>query len=301
MAQPGWYDDPDGTPGRLRYYDGTQWTPGTMLRPAAPQPAAPQPSPAPLSPPPGHVGQCQQSPLPGYGVGGPLPPSPAPQRRSPAVPIAVASVVLLLVVALAWAVPSILSSPGVPTSLPTTASVTTPTATASYHCPQSGDDTLLAGAVTVTLPPSWTKAEDPRFTWATCAMTADRSIGSDWSTWAIAIYLTDTDDWRTPQEMATSLWAWNAENNYGTSAGKVAATGSAIDKEGPLRAGGLLGYRITGEVSVLGQKKIKGDDVTVVVIQDDDGAYTALMTGSLIDDAKSAAEVAGIWHSLQVA
>lgn len=33
MAQSGWYDDPDGTPGRLRYWDGSQWTPDTMPKP----------------------------------------------------------------------------------------------------------------------------------------------------------------------------------------------------------------------------------------------------------------------------
>jgi Protein of unknown function (DUF2510) len=33
MAQSGWYDDPDGTVGRLRYWDGTQWTTDTMPRP----------------------------------------------------------------------------------------------------------------------------------------------------------------------------------------------------------------------------------------------------------------------------
>lgn len=38
MAQSGWYDDPDGTVGRLRYWDGTQWTPDTMPRPVAPAP-----------------------------------------------------------------------------------------------------------------------------------------------------------------------------------------------------------------------------------------------------------------------
>ncbi len=33
MAQSGWYDDPDGTAGRLRFWDGTQWTSDTMPKP----------------------------------------------------------------------------------------------------------------------------------------------------------------------------------------------------------------------------------------------------------------------------
>lgn len=40
MTEPGWYDDPDGTPFRLRYWDGSQWT--QQLAPAAPdQPTDP--------------------------------------------------------------------------------------------------------------------------------------------------------------------------------------------------------------------------------------------------------------------
>ena len=33
MAQPGWYPDPSGTPGQLRYFDGNAWT--TQVMPAA--------------------------------------------------------------------------------------------------------------------------------------------------------------------------------------------------------------------------------------------------------------------------
>jgi hypothetical protein len=28
MTQPGWYTDPNGQPGALRYWDGTQWISG---------------------------------------------------------------------------------------------------------------------------------------------------------------------------------------------------------------------------------------------------------------------------------
>ena len=35
MAQPGWYPDPDGTPGRYRYFDGVRWSPETRPAPAA--------------------------------------------------------------------------------------------------------------------------------------------------------------------------------------------------------------------------------------------------------------------------
>lgn len=37
MTDRGWYDDPDGTPFRLRYWDGSQWT--DQLAPAASRPA----------------------------------------------------------------------------------------------------------------------------------------------------------------------------------------------------------------------------------------------------------------------
>lgn len=57
MAQSGWYDDPDGTPGRLRFWDGVQWTDATRPTPgqqpantAPDQPTGPQPVPTGLPP-----------------------------------------------------------------------------------------------------------------------------------------------------------------------------------------------------------------------------------------------------------
>ena len=69
MAQSGWYDDPDGTPGRLRYWDGTQWTHNTMAKPSA----TPAPDQTSVLPP--AVGPNQTAVLP--------PVRPAPQTGFP--------------------------------------------------------------------------------------------------------------------------------------------------------------------------------------------------------------------------
>lgn len=44
MAAPGWYPDPDGTPGRFRYWDGRQWSSETAQDPAAGAPTGAVPS-----------------------------------------------------------------------------------------------------------------------------------------------------------------------------------------------------------------------------------------------------------------
>ncbi len=45
MSQPGWYPDPGGTPGRLRWFDGSQWSTETISAtgPAPGAPGAPSP------------------------------------------------------------------------------------------------------------------------------------------------------------------------------------------------------------------------------------------------------------------
>ncbi|SDS17939.1 DUF2510 domain-containing protein [Microlunatus soli] len=44
MAAAGWYPDPDGTPGRFRYWDGNQWSAATSNTPQAPPPGPTGPS-----------------------------------------------------------------------------------------------------------------------------------------------------------------------------------------------------------------------------------------------------------------
>ncbi|MBK6873332.1 MAG: DUF2510 domain-containing protein [Kineosporiaceae bacterium] len=76
-AAPGWYPDPQGGYGQLRYWDGTSWTSHTTMALASqpPTPQPPQPTPAP--PQPWSPGQGTTLPLdPGDAAGPPSPPVP---------------------------------------------------------------------------------------------------------------------------------------------------------------------------------------------------------------------------------
>lgn len=79
MPQSGWYNDPDGTPGRLRYWDGAQWTGDTMphpssdghtatLPPVPSQPSGTAPTGAPAAQQPADAQGGQQAPDAGAGT-----------------------------------------------------------------------------------------------------------------------------------------------------------------------------------------------------------------------------------------
>lgn len=381
MAQAGWYDDPDGTPGRLRYFNGAQWTQDTMPHPAsdghtatlpvvppdaagpgsavgagtplagpasgtaasgAPaqglpaegtsQDASPQahynpavpygqaasPSAPYASSPYAQHGYGQQPPQAGYGAAGAYGVPPTPPKRNRAVPIIVAAVVLLVLVAVVWSLTTILRAPvGAPTqrpsATPTAPMVTVPGASVDPTMPQSSPDvlpsptdcptsdrtSLVEGAITVTVPSTWDKVSTARAAWADCASAASRAITDDWSTGALLA--SRADDSLSAREVAEGVWEWNAQANYEASGSPIRVTGTKITQQGPVTVGNLEGYKITGRVTITGLGSIAGDDVAVLDLVDDRGVHSVVVTTSTINDAQSASEVAAVWSSLKVA
>ncbi|WP_144276598.1 DUF2510 domain-containing protein [Parenemella sanctibonifatiensis] len=80
MSEPGWYPDPMGKAGSLRYFDGQQWT--TSVSDQAGQPPTGQNAPAGHRPPPASGGQYPQDGP--YGPSGQQPPGHGPGSGTPA-------------------------------------------------------------------------------------------------------------------------------------------------------------------------------------------------------------------------
>lgn len=325
MAQSGWYDDPDGTPGRLRYWDGTQWSSDTMPKPgaAAPVPYGPSAAQAPSGS--------------GYGTApayGPIAPAPAPVPARPArrrwlLPLVALVAGFALV---GFVLQGILFAPAqapvptpatatriptpvaprtpLPTSFPT---VTQPQVTVQgggtvapaptesgssalptmVDCPLPGDTTISDGTITVTFPKTWT-ADTRVPDWSTCGSSAGRQVTDQWS---MGTYVgTIEAAGHTAQQTAEELWQWNLQNGYegtGNVTPKVTAQKSVTVQ-------GLPGYQIDGEIRVSGLPGVTGDTARVLVLQKPDGTQHAVLAIATLGDATGQAELDAALRSLKV-
>ena len=110
-APANWYQDPEGNPGDLRYWDGTQWTDYRQAAATTPPPPAPAPAPAapPVAPPPPSAPPVDTTPPPSAPV---VPAPPPATETAPAPPAAPAPPV---------SVPPVVPVAPVPPSAPTAA------------------------------------------------------------------------------------------------------------------------------------------------------------------------------------
>ena len=158
MAAPGWYQDPDGSPGQYRWWDGSVWTERVRDEPP------PQPEPAASDPkPPSAPGR--------------------PARRTLPIAIGVAVVVVALVVAFVWAQqsagpddPGLTSAPTVSHSgwneLPETASPSAPTSSPSSN---------PTGLVPCKKSSHFTDPPTPQTDgWLTSGALSVKSMGGEW-------------------------------------------------------------------------------------------------------------------------
>lgn len=171
MPQPGWYADPDGTPQRLRYWDGQNWTPHVAPMPPAGGPLGPPPSSGPTDPlPPGAVRAPSSKPR-------------RPRWLVPAVLVIVAALIaggMGIFMALQGLrgrtapdpIPRITVTPGpgnpsMPAPFPTPAG--TASATPGINCPTPAPRTLTDGHLSAKLPGKrlWHSVKPPA--WLVCA------------------------------------------------------------------------------------------------------------------------------------
>lgn len=260
MAQAGWYDDPDGTPRRWRYWDGAQWTTHTQYPPA---PAAPFGAPSPAPPPQRTGGRGGLSWLVGI-----------------AVILATGVLVLVFVVPPGSAPGGAAPSPQAPSGRAETPAIA---------CPSAGSERRLSdGWVAVAVPTSWTARATPE--WADCGSGAQREVEPGWVTVAM-VGTFSADPGTTAEQVAQEVWRWNASRNYGGEEAREDVVSAAAT-----RVQGTNGWRIAGEVAVDGA----ADLVTVLALPRPDGRITVVFTVSTVGDQPSTDEVASIWSSLKV-
>lgn len=308
MAQSGWYDDPDGTPGRVRFWDGTQWTTDTMAKPGAPDQTAVLP---PLY---GGSGYTAPSYPTAWGTSSPQPPpSPSPPKSNRA-PLVLAIVALLVLGSIAaFALPGLLASK---TSAPRPSASTHPTYAASTppkrpsaapisataqpspelnvrDCPDSETGLISDGYVTVTIPENWSTDVFNDGPWS-CSMYAEYAVSSHWS-WLAVVGSTPADENHTSAEVASTAWEWNVADNY------TNVTSSRLTKQGEVTVAGHKGYQLTGEARVSETDAVLGDTVEILVLEMPDGTRSTIMTLRTIGDAKAKAATDAIWASLSVA
>lgn len=292
MSQPGWYPDPQGSPGHFRYWDGTTWSPQTTTSPGAP-PAAPG--------------------------------APPQGNRSGMVVAVVALVVLLIVGVVIWRATSSGGAAG-PFGGGQDTNTSTPTVSAwdetSTASPTPSDDPTNTGGTMVDCPTDVSDRGigivDGRLVSGNISAPA---LGGKWDTGRIMIQgLSDP-----VSQTKTITYSWFSLNAVGaaskalgftsvrftaqaltdcfaTSGYYPGFTGRKTIISDPVTIDGAQAYRIRTEVYVDGQgANIPGDVMDVIAIDtgnaDTFGVYVASAT---IGDAETQAEVDSAIRDLRV-
>lgn len=308
MAQPGWFPDPDGTPGRLRYWDGTTWTQHVMGAPG--QPAA---SPA--------TGPGRESP----GVG------PRRDRRRLGLGLGAGALALLLILLAAFVLPRFFgglgdaggpvdsSSPTIsswderatptpptpPTPPPTRPTPTPPPSSASKPTPCPTDSRpvvngrLYGGRLSVPVVPDsrWFERGVRELAWAVCANGIEKTIKPD--VWISEVLLAGIQ----PGSMTADLES-QAQQIYDDSEEPFYALGVTGRKtlvNEALTVDGHPAWHLRVEVRVNNYgPDIPGDVLDLVVVDHGDGVRSALITVATIGDTRTQAQVDACRAALRV-
>lgn len=212
--------------------------------------------------------------------------------------------VLVLLVSL-----SACSGAGTPTTTPqaamTSAAVQAPEPSGGTNpaaCPTPLSGALTDGRLTVAVPSTWKPLHPVPAEWAECSAVAgrevDRKAAPGWLTLAFVAWLPDTGP--TSQQVGELVWMWHRSNNY-ESANPALRIASDQHAGQTVTQVGTTGYKITGQITVTGLEGVKGDEITILVVENTDKSHSVLMTASAIDDAQSRADVQAISASLRVA
>lgn len=278
MPQPGWYDDPDGTPQRLRWWDGTRWTDHTHGE-SDPVAGASTLARGNRGGPwlwvgLGLVGALVATVV--FGVVTGLLRLSEPDRGVPEPPRSPSSVTSATQASSASPRPSVSQLPSVPAR--TGGPVVTPTPMPSIPpegtlpddgCPRPTDPTLLTdGQVALTIPATWARVDS--LTWLGCGDAA----ASTTATASVTLGLFNSEA-STPQQIAEEAWA-------------TALLDAGLDQaltqvSSPVRVQDMQGWMISGTVAIEGEL----DELTVIVI--DAGEYpTVLVTSTAsVDEGES--------------
>ncbi len=288
MPQPGWYADPDGTPARLRWWDGTRWTDnvhgGAPLPTSEPRRRGPWPWVA-LGVAAGLVVAV------GFGLGTGLfgrdglsaAPAPAesPTQQSPAIrtPTARPAPATL---------PPVTQAPraSIPTRTPTpfpSIPATPPTVVPDDGCPgPTPKGTLSDGQLVLDTPAGWVQVDG--LTWLGCAQAATSADQTASVTLGVSSLPADS-----LQDAAEYVWT-------------IALLDAAIphplsQTSTPVTVAGLDGWMVSGTVGL----RDSLDELTVVVVDAgrDDPSVVVTLAGT--QDVEARASVEAILQTLRPA
>ena len=299
MAQAGWFPDPDGTPGRLRYWDGSAWTQHV----------------SPLSGAPG------QQP-------GPAGPGGDPGRSSRTALLVAGALVLALILLVVFVVPRLWggvtgswgpvdsSSPTIsswderatptpPTPTSTRRPTSPPPSSASRPMPCPTDSRpvvngrLYGGRLSVPVIPDsrWGEEGVRVLPWAVCANGIEAVIKPD--TWISEVVLAGvqpaamTDDLQT---QAKRIYDDSEEPFYARG-----ITGRKVLLDQATTVDGLDAWHLRMEVRVTEYgPDIPGDILDLVVVDHGDGVRSVLITVATIGDERTQAQVDTCRKALRV-
>lgn len=295
MPQPGWYADPDGTPERLRWWDGTRWTENVHGGGQAPEAEHPRRGPWPWV---ALVTVAALVVAVGFGLGtgllgrdsalgtpDPAPSVPAP-LPTPSVKASRSSISASPRVSPAPTLPPVTAAPTAgptrtPAPYPSIPAV--PPAPADEGCPtSSGDATLGDGQLQLTLPSGWVPVDG--LAWLGCARAATSAEETASLTLGIAPFPGDD-----LQEAAEYIWA-------------IALLDAAIphpmsQTSTPVTVSGLDGWMVSGTIGLGDQL----DELTVIVVDAGGEAPSVVVTLTGTQDAASRAALEEALGSVRLA
>lgn len=289
MPQPGWYADPDGTPERLRWWDGTRWTENIHGGPPAESAVATR----------------RRGPWPwvalalvaglvatvgfglgtgllgsGSGLGTPAPADSAtPRPQASRTPTPQSTPTRLPAVT---AAPRTTPPIRTPEPLPTIPA-TPPTASPDDGCPPVPEDgTLSDGQLRLALPAGWVPVDG--LTWLTCAQAATSADQSASVTLGVSAFPAAN-----LQDAAEYVWA-------------IALLDAAIphplsQTSTPVTVAGMDGWMVTGTVGLRDEL----DELTVVVVDAAGDAPSVVVTLAGTQDVEGRRTTEGILQTLRPA